>query len=95
MKTISTLKKLADNIEIESLFHSGGTLTHIKNIMKKYKYRYDLGKYSETIKNREHDKNCPVWYERRTDKDGVYYAIYTIDDHNNNATIQKILNLYK
>lgn len=67
----------------ESLFNSGGTLACLP------KTRFDMGKYQKTILGREipehHAKNVRiVWAEARSDKDGPYYALYCISNHNCN-----------
>ena len=46
--------------------------------LNKIKIRYDLGKYSGSVKgNPHHQQECLIWYERRTDRHGVYFTLYT------------------
>jgi hypothetical protein len=68
-------KGQASRAVINSIFTPGGTLACKKKI------RWDMGKYQETIIGRDlpETETGIVWAERRTDKDGPYYALYCLD----------------
>jgi len=76
-----TLNKLANELSTESLFTSGGTLhpTQIKEIFAK-SWKYDCGKYAATSKGKPVDANVPVWYVTRSDSNGSYIQLITVDE---------------
>jgi len=62
---------------VKSLFNPNGTLGAEKKI------RYNGGKYNKTVVGKEIPQDVEsrvklIWAERRTDKDGVYYALFCI-----------------
>ena len=66
-------KSQAEKAVINSLFVPGGTLACREKI------RFDMGKYKASIIGKELPepwKDKVVWAERRTDRDGGYYALY-------------------
>ena len=46
--------------------------------LNQIKIRYDMGKWSGNVKQHKHDKDCIIWYERRQDRHGVYFALFTV-----------------
>ena len=93
MNRIQTLKSIAKKIEIESLFHQGGTIIGAEKIMSKHKFKHDRGKYdaSQTI-TATHEYNWPIWYERRRNNDGPYIQLMTVSDI---PETQRILEIYR
>jgi len=61
---------------LDSLFNPGGTLACLK------KERYCTGKYQKTVIGKEITPCSAdirvIWAERRTDRDGAYYALYCL-----------------
>jgi hypothetical protein len=79
MKTIT--KRKADKLLVESLFNPGGSLTPIKYCTGKYNWlgsqKACIAHYGEKLKEQlaKKDHVKAVWFERRTDSDGVYCQI--------------------
>jgi len=90
---ITTLAKLAKELEVNSLFSRGGTLNSkdIISLAKKYKFRYDLGKYSVESKNKESENKDFIYYIQQKDQHGAYLALWTLDKSNINDDNDLIL----
>lgn len=79
MNNLNTIVKTASKISK----NSDGKITKEKvlNIFKK-KWRYDLGKYAITAKNKcifsSEDPGYPIWYVQQTDRNGPYVSIWTV-----------------
>ena len=73
--TIGT-RRGATRASLETLFHpvNGHTVTR--------RTRYDTGKYANNLRGRATDVPVEVvalWTERRTDRDGPYWALYCLE----------------
>ncbi len=88
-----TLNKLANEISTESLFTSGGTLhpTQIKEIFSK-SWKYSSGKFATSNKGKKVEADVPVWYVTRSDSDGSYLQMTTVDERVLTVEQMKVFN---
>ena len=65
-------KREANKAQIDSLFTPGGTLGPGT-------IRYDKGKYARNVTGARYltPTETPIWCEKRKDKDGPYWALFT------------------
>ena len=80
---MKTLVRTANEIESHSLFMDHkGTCAGLRAIMKRAKWKYSNGKYSDTVKNTTGTmlNGTIVWYERREDENGKYVQTMCINE---------------
>jgi len=78
-----TLKALAKELSLQTYHYNVEFISQkrIENIFN-VNYKYDCGKYKASVKNKEVsiDSDKPIWYVIRSDKDGPYLQLQTVQE---------------
>lgn len=79
-----TLKALAKEISLQSYYSSNVEFLPQKQVegIFNINYKYDKGKYEASMRNKETniDSDKPIWYVTRSDRNGSYLQLLTVQE---------------